>query len=103
SPIVTSTFSCGFINGESASLVLGQQSFTTNLAVQPPTQASQYEPMGIASDGQNLYVCDADNSRVMIFSLESLTSNGVPAVLELGQPSFATSTIAAPSPNSLHY
>ncbi len=86
-------------NGENASSVLGQSSFTVNSINQgggagAPTQSSMYRPAALGFDyyNQRLFVADADNNRVLVFNVRPGTiSNGENAVAVLGQSSFTGS------------
>jgi len=87
-------------NGENASYVLGQSSFTTNGTA--TTQSGMDEPDGVAYDATNnrLFVADTQNNRVLVFNVAPGTvANGENASYELGQPSgvnaFTTSASAA--------
>src|SRR5205807_8230586 len=57
-----------FSNGQAASLVLGQTTFTLNTANQgfAPTASTIYFPIGLAFDSSgNLWISDAGNNRVL--------------------------------------
>jgi len=76
-----------FSNGMDATLVLGQPDFTTNNS--NTTQNGLSYPRGLAFDSSgNLWVADADNSRVLEYT--SPFSTGMNATLVLGQSSFTT-------------
>ena len=85
-------FTTAFLsNGENASYELGQPSgggtdYTTNGSA--TSQSGMNVPQGLALDTANsrLFVSDANNNRVLMFSTLSL-SNGENATYELGQPS----------------
>lgn len=83
-------------NGENASYVLGQSSFTTGSANgggSGTNQSGLNSPLGIALDqaAQLLYVADYNNNRVMVFNVAPGTiANGENASDELGQPSGGT-------------
>ena len=86
-----------FSNGQSASIVLGQSSFTTNAAPTPPTAASESGPVSIAFDSAgNLWVADNFNSRSLEYLKGSGFTSGASASIVLGQSSFTTN--AAPTP-----
>jgi len=79
-------FSPPFTNGESASLVLGQSSFTTD--GYSVSQTGLDNPVGIAFDSSgNLWVSDSGNNRVLRFSPPF--TNGMGANMVLGQSVFA--------------
>jgi len=78
-------------NGVGANVVIGQPDFTTignNL-----TQTGLSFPTGVASNGTQLAVSDANGNRVMIWN-SFPTSNGAPADVVLGQNSFTTNATA---------
>jgi len=78
-----------FSNGMDATLVLGQPDFTTNNS--NTTQNGLSYPRGLAFDSSgNLWVADADNSRVLEYT--SPFSTGMNATLVLGQSSFTVGT-----------
>ena len=61
-------YTAPFSNGQSASLVLGQATFTSNAPNQgfAPTASTIYFPIGLAFDSSsNLWVTDANNNRVL--------------------------------------
>ena len=79
-----------FSNGMAASLVIGQTSLTStagcNQGLSAPTASTLCEQYGISFDSSgDLWVSDADNSRVLEF--KPPFSNDMAASLELGQPS----------------
>ena len=79
-----------FATGMSASLVIGQSSFTTQLRL-PPSQTGLNQATGIAFDsGGNLWVADKENNRTLEYIPPF--SNGMPANLVIGQSSFMTGT-----------
>jgi sugar lactone lactonase YvrE len=88
-----------FSNGEPASLVIGQGSFTTAIA---GTSAKRLrEPEGVAFDGKgNLWVADSDNNRVLMYSPPFSTFEA--ASLVIGQGSFTTGT-AGTTATALHF
>ena len=84
-------FKAPFSNGELASIVIGQSSFTTNACA--TTQSSLCHPSGLAFDGSgNLWVTEFFNNRVTEF--KPPFSNGESAALVIGQSSFTTKTCA---------
>lgn len=87
-------------NGQNATNVLGQSTFTTNTAATSQTGLSS--PRGVAVDSSNrLFVADTNNHRVMVFNVATIT-NGQAAVNVLGQPDFVTAT-AATTQTGLRY
>lgn len=84
-------FSPPFSNGESASLVLGQSSFTTSVGA--TTQSGLWTPSAVTFDAAgNLWVADINNHRVVEFSPSF--SNGQSASVVIGQPNFTSRTCA---------
>jgi NHL repeat len=82
-------FTPPLLTGMSASLVLGQNSFTTNGAA--TTQTGLVNPSGLAFDAHgDLWVADRENNRVLEFVPPF--SNGMDASLVLGQTSFTSAT-----------
>lgn len=64
-------------------LVLAQKNFTTN---NPGTNRDQMNwPVGLATDGQHVFVTDTENDRILIWN-NFPTQNGQPADLVLGNP-----------------
>ncbi|MDP3974841.1 MAG: YCF48-related protein [Candidatus Jorgensenbacteria bacterium] len=84
--------SAGITNGMSASYVLGQANFTSSGSA--TTATGMNWPIGITYDssGQNLFVSDRTNRRVLIFDLSAGITSGMSATYALGQPNLATST-----------
>jgi DNA-binding beta-propeller fold protein YncE len=86
-------------NGENASYVLGQASFTTATAA--ATQSGLSSPTGLAFDPVNsrLFVADEGNNRVMVFPTAAtggpLNGNGENASYVLGQANFTTNGAGA--------
>jgi DNA-binding beta-propeller fold protein YncE len=80
-----------FVNGQSASIVLGQQDFASRIGA--AGAAGLDIPTGIAFDkAGNLWVSDYRNRRVLKFSAPF--SNGQPASLVLGCPDLKAPAIA---------
>src|SRR2546422_171623 len=87
---VPAAFSFG--NGQAASLVIGQSSFTTG--ANALTQAGLSQPLGVTFDsGGNLWVMDSLNHRVLEYVPPF--SNGMSASHVIGQSILTTSTAAA--------
>lgn len=64
-------------SGAPADIVYGQPDFTSRGASSDPLAADRLAgPIGLASDGTNLYVADRDLSRVVVFRGDDLTSPG---------------------------
>jgi len=84
-----------FSNGMSASLVLGQSTFTASGSGLSQTRFNGpfYVAFGLAADG-DLYVSDEGNNRVLIFTPPF--STGMAASVVIGQNGFLTKN--APSP-----
>lgn len=81
-------------NGEPADVVVGAPDFTT-AGSNTPSATSIGSPMGVAGDGQNLYVADAGFHRVLVYPFP--TENGAAATQVLGQTNFTLS--AGDDPN----
>ncbi|MFZ3213647.1 MAG: hypothetical protein WA188_19250 [Terriglobales bacterium] len=80
-----------FANGMSATLVLGQASFTTSAAA--TTQSGLSAPFGIAFDSSGaLVVADSGNNRTLLFTPSF--SNNQNAAFVIGQADFTTGTAA---------
>jgi sugar lactone lactonase YvrE len=80
-------FTPPFSNGMSASLVLGQNSFTTNQCA--TTASALCYPTGLTFDANgNLWVVDSDNDRVLEYKPPFVTGQSAAAVL--GQPDFTS-------------
>ncbi len=82
-------------NGQAANRVLGQTNFTNGGF--GLTSSTLHTPKGVAYDSNSgyLYVADADNNRVMVWS-STLTSDGQAANFVLGQLNFTSGTARAP-------
>src|SRR5690348_9162548 len=90
-----------FSNGQSASVVIGQSSFTTNTHPNPPTAATERFPKGIAFDSSgNIWITDSVNSRVLEYLKGSGFTNGQSASLILGRSSFTDNSTAANPPTA---
>jgi sugar lactone lactonase YvrE len=84
---------------ESASLVIGQSTFTTFASA--TSQSGLSTPSGIAFDSSgNLWVADRSNSRVLKFNAPF--TSGEPASLVIGQSTFTTFA-SATSQSGLNY
>ncbi len=91
----------GFKNGQAASLVLGQSSYTSNA---PATSATgMYGPSDITFDSSgNLWVADYFNNRVLEFVKGAGFKSDEAASIVLGQLSMTTNT-AATTPTGMYY
>ncbi len=79
------------VNTQPADLVLGQSGFDISGApVSPPTASSLALPSVVFSDGTSLYVADAGNNRVLVWTTFP-TANNQPADLVLGHDTFTDS------------
>jgi hypothetical protein len=86
-------------NGAKASIVLGQNNFTTCVTLNDgtgtsgsPSSANFSYPAGVWTDGTRLVVTDEDESRVLIWKTFP-KKNFQPADIVLGQPNFTTNVI----------
>ena len=79
----------GFTDGEPASLVLGQSSFTSGAAGLSATKFNYDDGLAVDSSG-NVWVSDSLNRRILEFV--DPTTNGQPAALVIGQNDFTTGT-----------
>jgi len=72
-----------FTDGMSASIVIGQQDFSTK--INATTQSGLYAPVAVTVDGLgNLWVADYGNNRVLEF--KPPFTDGMNASIEIGQP-----------------
>jgi DNA-binding beta-propeller fold protein YncE len=81
--------------GRNADFVLGQASFTTQLAT--TTKNGMSGPagaLGLDPSRQRLYVADSNDNRVLVFDT-SMLANGMNASVVLGQSNFTSSLAAA--------
>lgn len=80
-------------NGAPADYVLGQPNFTSFRIVgagsSSPNATSLRGPQGVWIDNGKLFVADTQNHRVLIWT-RSITQNGQPADVVVGQPNFTT-------------
>ena len=89
SGIVGSPRAAAFSNGQNASVVLGQSSFTANAS--GTTQMGLFQPGGLVIDSSgNIWVADVSNSRILEF--KTPFSSGESASLVLGESNFTTNT-----------
>lgn len=86
-------------NGAKASIVLGQNNFTTCVTLNngtgasgSPSAANFSYPAGVWTDGTRLVVTDEDESRVLIWKTFP-KKNFQPADIVLGQPNFTANVI----------
>jgi hypothetical protein len=97
---VCGTLSSGIVNGMNASCVLGQANFTAEIATttQSGLGAAENESFGgifIEETNERLFVSDRENSRVLVYDMSGVISNGMNASYVLGQPDFTTGTAGA--------
>jgi len=90
-----------FPSGNSApDFVLGQTDFTGNTSGLSATAFNF--PSNIVTNGVQLFACDTQNNRVLIWNTLPTTTNAAPDVV-LGQPDFVTNTaLNPPTANSLN-
>jgi uncharacterized protein (TIGR03437 family) len=83
-------------NGVAADVVLGQPDFTTYVQIditqqtQVASPTNMLNPVAVTSDGQNLFVADLANNRILIWN-QIPTANDAPANVALGQPDLVSS------------
>lgn len=89
-------------NGASAEYVFGQANLTSRLSPDPPSASTINSATGLALDGAgNLWVSDADNNRVLMFSLAVTRVDPAPAAAKvLGQANFTTRNAPSPPTNA---
>lgn len=87
-------------NGPQADYVLGQSSFVSSSFGTSST--ALHTPRGVSYDFNTgyLYVADTDNNRVMVWN-STVVGNNQPANLVLGQPNMTSSSVQAPSSQTL--
>src|ERR1700693_5573417 len=85
-----------FANGQSASIVIGYNNFTSRNGITPPTQSSLLSPNALTFDSNgNLWIVDSADSRVLEFKPPFTTGESDSTVL--GSSSFVSSGILASS------
>lgn len=89
-------------NGAAAEYVFGQANLISALSPDPPTVTSLNSPVGLAlDDSGNLWVSDADNSRVLMYAAAVTRVDPSPAAAKvLGQANFTTRNTPAPPTNA---
>jgi uncharacterized protein (TIGR03437 family) len=95
-----------FTNGQAASIVLGQQDFISTQpalptnsggTTTPASVAGMNQPAHIATDtSDRLYVCDSQNSRLLIFTDARIAANGVASVFQQTNLSDPQGVIVSP-------
>lgn len=78
-------FAPPFVNGESATLVIGQANFTSTGAALSPTGLDQPYGMAFDNDG-NMWVADTNNNRIVEYK-EPFTTGEASSIV-IGSPSF---------------
>jgi sugar lactone lactonase YvrE/fibronectin type 3 domain-containing protein len=83
-----------FVNGQNASVVLGQPNFTSSTYLSG--SSGMTNPTGVAVDPTTgkVFVVDRGNRRVLRFSSAAAAISGSAAEAVLGQPDFTTNTAA---------
>lgn len=81
-------------NGQPADVVLGQESFTSSAAPDPPTASSMNQPTDVVFDGERLYIVDSQNHRIMGWN-GIPAQNNAPADFFVGQPDGESNTANA--------
>jgi len=89
-------------NGAAAEAVLGQTNFTSNTTGTTATTLNSPTSVAIDASG-NLWVVDANNSRVLRYADAATIASGSAASGVLGQPNFVSGTSAAASAETLYY
>lgn len=87
-------------NGQNATYVLGQSTFTN--ASFGVSSTALHSPQGVAfnSNDGRLYVADSENNRVLVWA-NAITANNQSATYVLGQANFTTSSIQTLSSSSM--
>ncbi len=84
----------GITDGMSASNVLGQSDFVSDLpsTYGAPTASNLFNPSALGYDptGQRLFVADEFNNRVLVYNLSGGITDGMSASNVLGEPDFTT-------------
>ncbi|MDX2129021.1 MAG: T9SS type A sorting domain-containing protein, partial [Chloroherpetonaceae bacterium] len=82
------------LTGAAATVALGQPNLTSGTANNVGLSAStMFNPYSVAVDGAgNLYVADANNSRVLRFASAATALTGAAATVALGQPNLTSNT-----------
>lgn len=91
-----------YTNGQDASYVLGQASFTAGTAA--TTQNGLKTPAGIVVDNSTgkVFVLDTGNNRILRFGSFAATASGSAAEAVLGQANFTTGTAQTTSASALN-
>ncbi len=76
-------------NKQAADYVIGSPSFSSPDIGIGATANNLYAPVSAYSDGQQLYISDSGNNRVLIYNLP-ITQNGPAAIGVIGQPDFVS-------------
>jgi DNA-binding beta-propeller fold protein YncE len=95
SRVLVYDLSGGITNGMAASYVIGQPDFVSNSCNNGGVNANSLcNPYGLTYDsaGNQLFVADGNNSRVLVYDLSSGITNDMAASYELGQPDFSSSS-----------
>jgi DNA-binding beta-propeller fold protein YncE len=87
-------------SGQPADFAIGQPDLTSDGGGGGASQLAF--PMGVAVAGDNLFVADSANKRVLVFS-PIPTASGSPASFILGQPDFETTSPEAATPQALAF
>jgi len=91
-------FNSPFGTGETASTVLGQESFTTSTHATTASELA-FPAKAVADSEGNIWVADTFNNRVVEYK-QPLT-NGMAASVVIGQSDFTSNIIAAPTRSNL--
>src|SRR5437660_713594 len=93
----------GFTNGEAATIVLGQSSFTTGRSGTTATMITLINPYRLAIDtSRNVWVADNLSRRILMYPKGTGFTNGEAATIVLGQSSFTTGRSGTTATMLLH-
>jgi hypothetical protein len=85
-------------NGQPADVVLGQPDFNT--VAETTTAASLRGPRSVTSTGEQIFVAEEENHRVLVWN-QFPTTNGAAADVVLGQPDFTSRNPGDPTPGTV--
>ena len=85
-------------NGQPADVVLGQPDFNT--VAETTTATSLRGPRSVTSTGEQIFVAEEENHRVLVWNQFPAT-NGAAADVVLGQPDFTSRNLGDPTPGTV--